>query len=762
MKEIHDELVKKSHVYRTWHELRVASLFHFLILTIVATFATSLIIDRSSYEFEFSVGKASAANKLESIPGLTKDLLDISDLISKNRKEFTGEALELAQTRKELMLVAFETDPNLFLNNSISDKHREKLPTEIKALVEEAVTISGKAQVIYSEGISGQSIEAGRSELTYTLLANGGEKVKLNFKSNNPNILTDDTLRLRGYKLDSNLVVTSVESQTSGAQSLTQNKRVAVILMNFFNNTSQPYSQDIARQVTFTAANSVSAYYAEQSFGQIGLTGSLRPDGDIFGWYTIPVNNTPCDTSGWATAAKSAAAADGFIQNNYDVIIYGFPQTSACSWWGLGTVGGTLAQSWVNGSYQLRVAGHEFGHNLGRSHASSYACTDTSGAPVVLSPTCTTSEYGDPFDIMGASTNHFNIYFKGRYINTTPTWLTSSNTLTVTVDGNYPLMPIEKYSSGVQSIRVPRTYTNGVPSQYYYLEYRQPTGFDSNLTSTAARGVTFHLGPDYALGGRSLFLDMTPSTSAVSDGVLLPGQTYIDNERGVQFTLTSATSTEAVVNVHFGTPQCINVNPTLTISPSTQSGFGGQTLAYTVSVKNNDSSSCSGSQFQVTSTLPSGWIQTPETFTTAILAPGLTTNTVVNITSVSGTSPSNYTFIETAKNTSNLSLTSANSAAYVVSNQDSTPPVVSITKPANGAKIPAKGKMQISATASDSSGLQGIVLNLNGVTQKTCLNTLTCSANITVNSIPVGNHTVSATAIDKAGNTASTSISVVK
>ena len=56
-----------------------------------------------------------------------------------------------------------------------------------------------------------------------------------------------------------------------------------------------------------------------------------------------------------------------------------------------------------------------------------------------------------------------------------------------------------------------------------------------------------------------------------------------------------------------GSGPCVPANPTVAISPASAIGPAGSNFDYTVTVTNNDSSSCSVGTFSLSSTLPSGW-----------------------------------------------------------------------------------------------------------------------------------------------------------
>src|SRR5205814_10673389 len=121
--------------------------------------------------------------------------------------------------------------------------------------------------------------------------------------------------------------VSAALPNTFGAQS------TLVILVNFQDNTTQPYTLSSAYDVAF---NQTSNFDMENSFKQTWLTG------DVVGWYTLPITAGSCpDANLIATDANQAAAAAGVNLANYARFVYGFPSVSCYGWWGLGTVGGS-------------------------------------------------------------------------------------------------------------------------------------------------------------------------------------------------------------------------------------------------------------------------------------------------------------------------------------------------------------------------------------------------------------------------------------
>src|SRR5689334_17027960 len=286
-------------------------------------------------------------------------------------------------------------------------------------------------------------------------LHTAAERLELRFSSDAPALVSGDHIRARGLRTNGVLALTSggsVQTLSSGLANTFGLQKTLVILVNFANNPVQPYTLSSAQSVAATTSD----FDLENSFGQTSL------DATVVGWYTINFSSATCDYNTISSLAEQAASAHGISVSSYPRRVYAFPQFSACSWWGLGSVGGNPSRAWINGSLQLRVLGHEMGHNLGLYHSHSLVCA---------AGTCTASEYGDTLDIMGSSVGHYNAFQKERL-----GWLNyniSPPITTVSTDGVYWAARYETQDSDPKALKIfkgvdPSTGHN----TYYYVEYR--------------------------------------------------------------------------------------------------------------------------------------------------------------------------------------------------------------------------------------------------------------------------------------------------
>lgn len=250
-------------------------------------------------------------------------------------------------------------------------------------------------------------------------------------------------------------------------------------------------------QIRATLAD-VDAYYREVSYGNLRLAGVADPEQavDVVGPVLVPVAYDGFNDATIIAAADAALPALGVDRALYSQTIYvvrdGFGNQAPggfASGFALGD------RVWLRAVAMERpgAIGHEIGHNLeGLGHANLLQCSGP--PPYSLSYTgCVTFEYLDPFDAMGWSEQRGHMGAMGRE---RVGFFSPANVQLVTASGRYWLPPIETPGAGVKALKIPRG-----ASEFLYLEYRQPIGYDTGAVGSfagAAAGVqirTTYFGP---------------------------------------------------------------------------------------------------------------------------------------------------------------------------------------------------------------------------------------------------------------------------
>ena len=457
---------------------------------------------------------------------------------------------------------------------------------------------------------------------------------------------TGDKAHVRGVWLGNALVAASENIAVAKASALPNTfgaQRTLVIMVNFSDAPTQPYTAADARNVVF---GTTSNYDYEASYQQTTVAG------DVAGWFTIASTTATCDYNTIASQARTAATSAGFVLSNYNRYVYVFPSNS-CGWWGLGTVGGNPSHAWVQARYgfTLGVVGHEMGHNLGLWHSHSMDC----GTSALAASGCTTSDYGDSFDLMGGNrTAHYNAFQKERlgwlnYGVSPPLTTVPTNPGTYT----YTISPLEDArNTASRALKIPRGTACAASSEFFYVEARQARGFDAFLAGNAnvLGGVLIHKAG--TSGDTSYLLDMTPETSSWTDAALVAGRSWTDPVSGVTIAPVSVTSTGAQVNVTYPPASCTRAAPSVSVTPTgTVWTSAGASVNYSVSVTNRDSCGCAATTYDVSGGVPAGWSSTSAR--TSSVAPGATTATSIAITTSSAATAAFY----------NVALRAANSAA---------------------------------------------------------------------------------------------------
>lgn len=570
------------------------------------------------------------------------------------RANVVAEMVRVANARQARLAQVIAEHPEWVLAQALPERARAGLPGPVQGYIEKEEELEGELEVWHVDGVSG-----GSQYLHF--LKHGTERISLHFASGVPELQTGDRVRVSGLRVQHAMAVGSGQSQVAVMSLAIPNtfgaQQTAVLLVTFTDKTTPIASPVTVRSITFDSAlsTSVTNFFKEASYGQAWLVG------DVYGPYAIAMASTAaCDPSGIASYARAAAQNAGVNLASYQRLVFAFPSnTCASQFWGLSTVGGSPSQSWITASYHPGVLSHELGHGFGLWHSHSIDCGAAS-----IGTGCTTSEYGDTFDTMGnaGANNHFNAVQKELL-----GWLnygSSPPITTVQTSGVYTLDPYESPGSNPKALKVK------MPSgDYYYVEYRQPIGFDapaiSNNTNVKS-GLLVHWWMGQSGNGIYL-LDMTPSTDSWSDPALDVGGSFTDAASGIGIAPVWADGTAGVnVTVNGSGPSCVRKNPTVAVTPADQQGPAGAALSYTMSVTNNDSG-CATATFAHQASVPSGWTATFAA-TSLSLAPGATASTTMNITSTTSAVGGVYIISPSTSNTSAASYSGSATAKYDVTN----------------------------------------------------------------------------------------------
>lgn len=462
------------------------------------------------------------------------------------------------------------------------------------------------------EGILEVQVEDSRGgSVQHHFLDTGTEKLKLRGRPDNSEFLgltTGTKVRVHGHRSDNNSLDLS---STGGGSSVTTlalaspntfgAQRTVVLMVNFQDNAATPYGWTDAADVVF---NQVNQFYRENSYNQTSIYG------DVFGWFTLPMSSSVCDTTQIQTLADQAATAAGVNLNNYPRRLYAFPN-NACGFWGRGTVGGNPSLAWINGAFSLKVVAHEMGHNFGLYHSNSMTCD---------SGVCTANEYGDDRDMMGQyGIGDFQSYQKERL-----GWLnygSSPTVQTISASGTYFVSSLQ-IGGAPSALKILKASTTS-DRTYYYIENREQTSYDS------APGVVLHTG-NSANGDSAYEVDLDPATSAF-DTTLDVNQLFSDPAANFSVSTISSDASGAWVTITYTGAPCAASAPTVTLSPGSAITSPSNQSAYTMTVKNNDGAGCSSAGFGVGMTVPSGWTWSAAQSSISI-APGSTAGTTVYVT----------------------------------------------------------------------------------------------------------------------------------
>lgn len=310
------------------------------------------------------------------------------------------------------------------------------------------------------------------------------------------------------------------------------NKKMLVTVIHWQDGDS--LRKDLNEKFTLSNdPDSLRSYLYAASGGKLDLSGQVveftsgpRPE--------LCKKGSPMPISLADSEAVKAAAALGIDRKNFDYFVNIIDCGGNASAWVPGTTMGVYGQA--GGPHVFK---HEFGHNLGYRHGSTYTGCKKNGGTVFAPTGCQTISYGDLGDsVSGGGTLYpaNNRWYSG--------WLDDSQAAVIERTGLYRLGVLG--GEGPQLYLINRT---GLAPAQLALEYRKPTRFDNFPPGdNKVNGVWAR----YTTMTGSLVntqLDGTPETATTADPTLLPGKILKDDSAGITVAVCQANSGGATVAI---------------------------------------------------------------------------------------------------------------------------------------------------------------------------------------------------------------------
>jgi hypothetical protein len=297
----------------------------------------------------------------------------------------------------------------------------------------------------------------------------------------------------------------------------------------------------------------------------------LHVSGDVFGPYDMPFAEDDTGWGLWGSALRDAAISDGINLSVYDKIVYVTPRGGITGFSGAAMQNGINA--WVFQCDNPHLYQHELGHTIGLHHAS------TEG-----------DEYGDTTDFMGRgySLKRLNAPHMHKLA-----WLSPETFQTITRAGYFRIAALDEETAAVsypQALRIPGMEYD------YFVSYRKPIGFASDLSAKELSKIYVH---------RSAYNQNTYLVASLG-----PKEVFRDSNLGINIKNVRASNIFMTtrVGIYCSRGQvAVNFNYPVLEGPTTGMAKPGGSYQYDITVTNNDTQKCGGSEFDVWARVPNGW-----------------------------------------------------------------------------------------------------------------------------------------------------------
>lgn len=509
-----------------------------------------------------------------------------------------AEGVRIAGERREVLKAMMELDPGRALRLAIPVEARVGLPDEIVDLLAVPVSTGAEFERVvscYTDGLERPRGAPGEE----TFASFDGERYRAFTHGRRAGLQTKDRISLVGFSIDDTLAFSSDPVRKIGGdeslvvEAFGEEKFFAtadeldhyVAMLVADENAPGPGGQDAVAESAWTEGNKrilylrvrfaddepayepvtlatarshqddVAEHYRIASYGKLNVT-TVFPD-------MITLSQNKAAYVGQALGlmmneARDAAIVMGNAQGvdwdyrNFDLYTI-VSDRGIGPYAGIAQVGGRKSHH-QRGYTSLRTSGHEFGHNLGLSHAYFNYSSDLNPRGATPTNGLGRVEYGHRFSVMSAQSGsdfdnplipQFTVHEKWRL-----DWLTNDDLVDITEadqSGTYRLYQNDDGdATGLRALRVP---SGGALSKYwlsYRTAWKRPNrGLDNNFL---LNGILFNW--TGSGGGTSTLLDMTPYSNEGSSGgstwtrdnsdkwdaPLLIGRTYTDPDSHISVT----------------------------------------------------------------------------------------------------------------------------------------------------------------------------------------------------------------------------------
>lgn len=417
--------------------------------------------------------------------------------------------------------------------------------------------------------------------------------------------LGDDMRFIPG--VDAGSAITDDNASTSAKKverAATVTHRIYASVINVTSTSADNDAEGLSEASVKALVTRLNDFWYEESDGAVSFT---------FGGYeTLSLGQSSCDPDFvWNTVPNEAFGGTKFDdyswQDTNNHLLMLTREDAACGDQAFGSVGGNGGQIFnATGtltSLGTPVLAHELGHNLGFLHANSSICknSETYDAPLksfgfATTATCFDEEYGDFLDIMG-----YTVQGSIPHLSTPQRilagYMSNYTTLTeATPSSTVQILPLDATTTSTQAVRV----KDPVSNEYYYIEYRNAAGNDSNSWAFLNTTASGYCNP--AVGGYvKCWADGNPAkgevrilrerpdngasgTTALSVGIrgtdetrrhpwLAVGETFRSYSYGIKVTVNS-TSTTAGANVTVSFPEPSPTTTTLSLYNDGKQTYG--------------------------------------------------------------------------------------------------------------------------------------------------------------------------------------------